>query len=375
MTLAILWFFVIGVLWIGFFVLEGFDFGVGMLHQFVGADDHERRVAMNTIGPVWDGNEVWLITAGAAMFAAFPMWYATMFSGFYLALVLVLVALILRGVSFEFRAKRDSQQWRSSWSWLLTVSSLLLPLLIGCALANLLHGLPIDASGEYTGSFWTLLHPYCLLAGVTVTLLCLVQGATFLALKTEGAIRDRSRGIGLKATPVAALVLAAFALWTWFGVRFTIASLIVGAVSLVAVLASWWYTKAGRDGWAFILSSLGIAAAILCVFVDLYPNVMISSTDPAYSLTVENASSASYTLTVMSIVTLIFLPIVLLYQGWTFFVFRRRLSSTTGAGRPRGTAVAEALAPTPAAAGATAGSGTDGVPTSGISTAGAAPDE
>jgi cytochrome d ubiquinol oxidase subunit II len=369
MTLSILWFFLIAVLWIGFFVLEGFDFGVGMLHKFVGADDGERRVAINTVGPVWDGNEVWLITAGAAIFAAFPAWYATMFSSLYLALALVLVALIIRGVSFEFRGKRDSAQWRSLWSWLLTVGSLLVPLLIGCGVANLLHGLPINEAGDYTGSFWTLLHPYCLLAGVTVTLLCLVQGTTFLALKTEGAIRDRSRSIGLKATPVAALVLAAFALWSWFGVRFTIASLIVGAVSLVAVLASWWYTRAGRDGWAFILSSLGIAAAILCVFVDLYPNVMISSTNPAYSLTVDNAASGSYTLTVMSIVTLIFLPIVLLYQGWTFWVFRKRISSTAGSGRPRGGAIVEVMTPAPAAAAADGATGTV------ISTAGVAPDE
>jgi cytochrome d ubiquinol oxidase subunit II len=332
MTLADLWFFIIGILWIGFFVLEGFDFGVGMLHQVVGVDDHGQRVAINTIGPFWDGNEVWLVVAGASMFAAFPMWYATMFSGFYLALLLVLVALIVRGVTFEFRGKRDSQRWRSTWSRLLSISSLLLPVLLGCALANLLYGLPIDAAGEYTGSFWTLLRPYCLLGGVTIALLCLVQGATFLALKTKGEVRDRSRSVGGKIAPLAVVVLAGFALWTWMGVHATAGSVVAGVIALLGVIAAWWFTRAGRDGWAFIASSVGLGSAVLCLFLDLYPNVMVSSTDPAFSLTVANASSSSYTLTVMSIVVLICLPIVLVYQGWTFYVFRRRLGGPVATG-------------------------------------------
>lgn len=336
MTLAILWFFVIAVLWIGFFILEGFDFGVGMLHAFVGKDDMEKRVAINTIGPVWDGNEVWLVTAGAGIFAAFPLWYATMFSTFYLPLVIVLIGLIVRGVAIEFRGRREATRWRSTWSGLLIVGSLLVPLLLGCALANLLHGLPIDRFGEYRGTFWQLLHPYCLLAGVTVTLLCVVQGSTYLALKTAGEIRERSRRIGLRVTPLAVLLLAGFAIWTWFGLNATIGSIVAGTIALLGVGWSWAYTQSGRDGWAFVLSTVGIGATILSLFLDLYPDVMVSSTSRAYSLTVENASSSPHTLMVMSIVTLIFLPIVLLYQGWTFYVFRQRLTGGRAGGGDEG---------------------------------------
>ena len=191
-SLVPFWFIVIAVLWTGFFILEGFDFGVGMLHGVVGTDDAGRRAAINTIGPLWDGNEVWLIVAGAAMFAAFPGWYATMFSAFYLALVLLLASLIVRGVSFEYRGKRDAVRWRRTWDVLLTAGSVLAPLLIGVALGDLLHGLPINSSQNYTGSFWDLLQPYALFTGVTLVLICLLHGATFLCLKTTGDMRERS---------------------------------------------------------------------------------------------------------------------------------------------------------------------------------------
>ena len=195
-SLVPFWFIVIAVLWTGFFVLEGFDFGVGMLHGVVGRDEAGRRAAINTIGPLWDGNEVWLIVAGAAMFAAFPGWYATMFSGLYLALVLLLAALIVRGVSFEYRGKRDAARWRRTWDVLLTVGSVLAPLLIGIALGDLLHGLPIDSSQDYTGSFWDLLQPYGVFTGITLVLICLLHGATFLCLKTTGDMRERSGRAG-----------------------------------------------------------------------------------------------------------------------------------------------------------------------------------
>src|SRR5262245_21375586 len=211
MTFQIFWFILIAVLWTGFFVLEGFDFGVGMLKGFVGRTDEERRVAINTIGPLWDGNEVWLIVAGASMFAAFPEWYATLFSAFYLALVLLLIALIVRGVSFEFRGKRDGARWRGGWDLASGIGSLLAPLLIGIALGDLLAGLPIDSSFEYTGSFWNLLTPYGVFTGITLTLLCVLHGATFLSLKATGEVRERS-GLTARrvALPVAIVVLAWF---------------------------------------------------------------------------------------------------------------------------------------------------------------------
>src|ERR1700743_3532184 len=208
------WFIVIAILWTGFFILEGFDFGVGMLHSFVGQDEPGRRAAINTIGPLWDGNEVWLIVAGASMFAAFPGWYATMFSGLYLAMVLLLMSLIIRGVAFEYRGKRDAARWRRTWDVSLTVGSLLAPLLIGIALGDLLHGLPTTPAQNYTGSFWDLFQPYALLTGVTLVLICLLHGATFLALKTTGSMHDRSRLLARRVAPLPAAAGAAFALWS-----------------------------------------------------------------------------------------------------------------------------------------------------------------
>ena len=324
MSLPILWFVLLAVLWCGFLFLEGFDFGVGMLHGFVGRSDDERRVAINAIGPVWDGNEVWLIVAGAGMFAAFPEWYATMFSGFYLALVAVLVALIIRGVSFEFRTQREGAAWRWTWDAALTLGSLLVPLLVGCALGNLLRGVPIDSHHEYTGSFFTLLNPYSLFVGLTVVLLCLAHGAAFLSLKTSGVVQARAEGMGRWLAPLAALAVIGFTAWT-LAIAGHAARAPVPVLAVLAILAAVWFVRSHRDGWAFLATAVAMLATVATVFVFLYPRVMVSSTNAAFDLTVHNASSSSYTLKVMTIVTVIFLPLVLIYQGWTFYVFRKRI--------------------------------------------------
>ncbi|HVB43110.1 MAG TPA: cytochrome d ubiquinol oxidase subunit II [Streptosporangiaceae bacterium] len=326
MTLVSFWFLLIAVVWTGFFVLEGFDFGVGMLHGVVGRDEPGRRAAINTIGPLWDGNEVWLIVAGAAMFAAFPGWYATMFSGFYIALVLLLAALIVRGISFEYRGKRDQPRWLRTWSGLMIGGSLLAPLLIGVALGDLLHGLPINGSQEYTGSFWTLLQPYGIFTGITLVAVCVTHGATFLALKTSGAVRGRGTALAHRSAPVTAVVVLAFALWTH---AIAGKGLLINPVEIIAVLAVFaaaWLAQEDRDGWAFAATTVAMATTVLSIFSELYPKVMVSSTRPAFSLTIHNTASGSYTLKVMAIVVAIFLPVVLVYTAWTYYVFRRRLS-------------------------------------------------
>jgi cytochrome d ubiquinol oxidase subunit II len=282
-------------------------------------------VAINTIGPLWDGNEVWLIVAGAAMFAAFPGWYATMFSGFYLALVLLLVALILRGVSFEYRGKRDSARWRRTWDALLTFGSLTAPLLIGVALGDLLHGVPIGSDQEYTGDFVDLLSPYGLYVGFTIVVLCALLGATFLALKTTGDIRDRANHIARRlAVPSVAAVLA-FVVWSQVETDRGLVLDLAQATAVLAIVAAAWTAHDGREGWAFTLATLAMAGTVLTIFVDLYPRVMVSSTDASNSLTVDNTSSSPYTLGVMTVVATIFFPLVLAYQGWTYYVFRQRV--------------------------------------------------
>ena len=326
MALVPFWFIVITVLWTGFFILEGFDFGVGMLHSLVGRDEAGRRAAINTIGPLWDGNEVWLIVAGAAIFAAFPGWYATMFSAFYLALVLVLGSLIVRGVSFEYRGKRDAERWRRTWDVLLTVGSLLAPLLIGVALGDLLHGLPINASQNYTGSFWDLLQPYGLLTGITLVLICLLHGATFLSLKTTDDMREGSERLARRVAPLTGAAVVAFVIWTH--VIHTTAFFLnpVELLAILAVIAAVWLVYEHRDGFAFAATTVTMAACIVSIFTGLYPNVMVSSTSAAYNLTVHNTASGGYSLKVMTVVVIIFLPFVLAYQTWTYYVFRRRVS-------------------------------------------------
>ena len=325
-TLIPFWFIVITVLWTGFFVLEGFDFGVGMLHGVVGQDEAGRRAAINTIGPLWDGNEVWLIVAAAAIFAAFPGWYATMLSGFYLALVLLLVALILRGVSFEYRGKRHAARWTRTWDGLMVGGSLVAPLLIGVVLGDLLHGLPINASQDYTGSFWDLLQPYGLFTGITLALLCLLSGATFLCLKTTDDMRDRAWRLARRIAPVTGAAVVAFAIWTHVTARSTFFLNPVELLAILAVIAAVWLVHDHREGFAFAATTVTMAACIVSIFTGLYPNVMISSTSAAYNLTVHNTVSGAYTLKVMSVVAVIFLPFVLAYQTWTYYVFRRRVS-------------------------------------------------
>ena len=275
-TLVPFWFILIAVLWTGFFILEGFDFGVGMLHSAVGNNDAERRAAINTIGPLWDGNEVWLIVAGAAMFAAFPGWYATMFSAFNLALVLLLAALIARGLSFEYRGKRDSPRWRRTWDALLTVSSVLAPLLIGLAFGDLLQGLPINSAQNYTGSFWDLFQPYGLFTGVTLTLICALHGATFLSLKTTGDMRERSRDLARRIAPVTAAAVIGFAIWTHVAHSDTFFLNPVELLAILAVLAAFWLVYEHRDGFAFAATTVTMASAIVAIFTGLYPNVMVS---------------------------------------------------------------------------------------------------
>jgi cytochrome d ubiquinol oxidase subunit II len=326
MHLHTLWFIVLAVVWVGFFVLEGFDFGVGVLHTVVGRTEVERRVALNTIGPFWDGNEVWLIVAGAGMFAAFPGWYATMFSALYLALLLVLVALIARGVAFEFRGKSEDPRWRTTWTWCTTVGSLLIPLLLGVGLGDLLNGLPIDAGHEYTGSFFDLLTPYGLWTGLTLLGLSLLHGATFLMLKSTDAVRDRARAISRPLGWAAVGLVVGFVIWT----RFVVATTQVpGPVEVLALIAVIFAARLARsdhhEGWAFTASATAIAATVGSIFIDLYPNVMVSSTSAAYNLSVNNSASGHYALVVMTIVTVLFLPLVLAYQGWSFYVFRARV--------------------------------------------------
>jgi cytochrome bd ubiquinol oxidase subunit II len=324
MSLNELWFVLIALLWCGYFVLEGFDFGVGMLLPVLGRDDTERRVLINTVGPVWDGNEVWLLVAGGATFAAFPMWYATLFSGFYLPLLLILVALIIRAVAFEYRGKRPEAAWRSRWDWCITVGSAVPALLWGVAFADLVRGVSIDAHQHYTGGFWALLNPYALLGGLTTLSVFLLHGAVFLALKTTGEIRQRAARTAARIGPAAIVAAGGFLLWTEIhqgkATAMTIAA--VAAAGLVGTVVA---NARGREGWAFAGTAVAILATTVTLFVTLYPNVMPSTTAAANSLTIHNASSSHYTLQIMSVVAVLFTPLVLLYQGWTYWVFRRRI--------------------------------------------------
>ena len=324
MELTTVWFGLIAVLWIGYFCLEGFDFGVGMLLPVLARDDRERRVLINTIGPVWDGNEVWVLVAGGATFAAFPEWYATLFSGFYLPLLLILLALIVRGLAFEYRAKRDDDTWRARWDLAIILGSFVPALLWGVAFANIVRGVPIDENAEYVGGFFDLLSPYALLGGVTTLLLFLTHGALFVALKTDGDIRHRARALALKSGVAAAVAAVGFLLWTqsMTGSTGSLVLFTAAALALVGGLAA--ATKA-REGWAFTGNFVAIALAVAGLFAALFPDVMPSSLDPAWSLTTTNASATDYTLTVMTWVAVFFTPLVLMYQGWTYWVFRRRI--------------------------------------------------
>ena len=325
MNLATFWFILIAILWSGYFVLEGFDFGVGILLMPLGRDDAERRVMVNAIGPVWDGNEVWLLTAGGATFAAFPLWYASMFSGFYLALLLILVALIVRGVCFEFRSKVDSPRWRANWDRAIFFGSALPALLWGVAFANIVRGVPLNAQHVYTGNLLTLLNWYGLLGGLVTLSLFTLHGALFLGLRTTGQLRQRAQRAAVAVAAVAVPLAALFLAVTQYS-HGKPATDVTAALAAAALLGGVAAALRGKEGWAFAGTAVTLAAAVGTLFGDLWPNVFPSSTSAAYSLTVNNASSAHYTLVVMSWVALIFTPIVLGYQGWTYWVFRKRLT-------------------------------------------------
>jgi cytochrome d ubiquinol oxidase subunit II len=325
MELTTVWFILIAVLWAGYFLLEGFDFGVGILLPVIGRDERERRVLINTIGPVWDGNEVWLLVAGGATFAAFPEWYATLFSGFYLPLLIILVALILRGVAFEYRGKVDSTVWRRRWDACIIGGSLVPALLWGVAFGNIVRGVKLDADHEYVGSFFDLLNPYALLGGLTTLTLFTLHGAVFLALKTDGRVRQHAGDLALRLGIAAVVVAGGFLLWTQLahgdpgGWLLSVAAALALGGAVAAAFAR-------REGWAFIGTAATIVLATAALFVTLFPNVLPSTLADANSLTTTNAASTPYTLKIMTWVAVVFTPIVLGYQAWTYWVFRKRLT-------------------------------------------------
>lgn len=326
MELHDVWFVLIAVLWTGYFFLEGFDFGVGILTKLLARDRTEKRVLINTIGPVWDGNEVWLLSAGGATFAAFPEWYATLFSGFYLPLLLILVCLIVRGVAFEYRVKRPEESWQRNWENAIFWTSLIPAFMWGVAFGNIVRGVKIDQHFEYVGGFWDLLNPYAILGGLVTLTLFTFHGTVFVGLKTVGDIRERARKLALRLGLVTAVLTLAFLIWTQIdnGDGKSLVAVIVAVVSLVAALVA---VNAGREGWAFMLSGLTIVAAVAMLFLSLFPNVMPSSLNDEWSLTVTNASSSPYTLKIMTWCAGIATPIVLLYQSWTYWVFRKRIGT------------------------------------------------
>jgi len=344
--LQTLWFGLIGVLWIGYFVLEGFDFGVGMLLRALSRDETDKRMIIHTIGPVWDGNEVWLLTAGGATFAAFPGWYASLFSGFYIALFLILAALIIRGVSFEFWGKEDSPLWRACWEWAAVIGSFLAALLWGVGWADIVHGVPMNAAHNVTASLWDLLHPYALLGGLVTLSLFLTHGAIFLALRTSGELVERARAVAQRASIVTVVLMGGFVLWTALdqdsgGGKLSAQAIAVLAVALAAAVPAMLSRK--REGWAFALSAGAIALLFTSLFVWLYPLALPSTSSHAFDLSLVAASSTHYTQTVMTVVAIIFVPIVLAYQAWTYWVFRHRLGRDDFEGTPTPLAVIEQM--------------------------------
>jgi cytochrome d ubiquinol oxidase subunit II len=331
MDLAYLWFWIVAFLFVGYFVLDGFDFGVGMSIPFLGRDDIARRQIINTIGPVWDLNETWVIVAGAALFASFPEWYATLFSGFYLPLLAILLALIARGVSFEYRHQRDSVRWKRSFDRMIVVGSALPAFLWGVAFANIVQGVPLDADHEYVGTVLTLLNPYGILGGLTTLSLFFLHGLFFVALKTDGQVRADARSLAKKVGLATIALAALFLGWTIVNAANAQAPLLLGVVALAGVAAltligAWVANSRDREGTAFTLGAVTIVAAVATLFFALFPNVMPSTLAEGSSLTIDNASSTDYTLTIMSWAALIFLPLILAYQGWTYWVFRKRVT-------------------------------------------------
>ncbi|MFM1786998.1 MAG: hypothetical protein RL228_948 [Actinomycetota bacterium] len=331
-TLQTVWIVLIAVLWIGYFVLEGFDFGVGVLLPILGKNEAEKRTMLTTLGPLWDGNEVWLLVAGGATFAAFPEWYATLFSGFYLPLFLILFALIIRGVAFEYRSKYGDLKWRARWDLAIVVGSFLPALLWGVAFANLVRGVELEqlSSGGfiYVGGFWALLNPFSLLGGLVTLTLFLTHGAIFISLKTDGELRYRARALAIRLGLVATVLAVVFLLWAQIAYSsntWTWAPVLIAAVSWLGGLAAMYK---GREGWAFTFSALTLAMAVTSVIGFMYPNVMPNIDRSAIGLTIANASSTEGTLKIMTIVALVMTPIVLAYQAWTYWIFRKRLTAS-----------------------------------------------
>ncbi len=345
-TLQIVWFTLIALLWSGYFFLEGFDFGVGMLIGVLGKSDMDRRLMINAIGPTWDGNEVWLVVAGGATFAAFPVWYATVFSTFYLPLFLILAALIFRGVAFEYRGKGLSDKWRKWWDLAIVLGSALPAILWGVAFADFVHGVPLDQAGHFTGNFFSLLSPYSIFTGLTTGVVFAAHGALFLALKTTGDLRERTQRLAKKLTPAATLFIFAFLAWTYFNASHVNNTGVVPGIlpvgALMVVVAAVILVQEGYFGWAFASIGVSIIGITATLFLNLYPRVLVSSTNNAFSLTIPQAASQHYTLVVMTIVAVIFTPLVLLYQGWTYHVFRKRISLPGAAGQTPATTTSPA---------------------------------
>jgi cytochrome bd ubiquinol oxidase subunit II len=334
MGLETFWFCLIAVLWGGYFLLEGFDFGVGMLLPFLprAGSERERDVMFESIGPVWDGNEVWLVVAGGATLAAFPAWYATMFSGFYIALLLILVLLIVRVVSFEWREKREDPRWRMSWLLANTVGSVGASFVWGVALANLLHGVPLNSSHDFAGDFFDLFSAYTVVSGLTVVALFALHGATYLGLRTIGDLRERAVATARRLSVPALVLVGVLAIWTVIvahdrNSRGILPAAVPAALSIAAVALATAFTHARRGGWAFVMTALGAVGVVATIFTGLYPRVLVSHPTFANSLTISNAAAGHYSLKVITIVALIFTPLVLLYQGWTYYVFRRRIGA------------------------------------------------
>jgi cytochrome d ubiquinol oxidase subunit II len=330
MGLETFWFGLIGVLWAGYFLLEGFDFGVGMLLPRLPRDERERSLMFEAIGPVWDGNEVWLVVAAGATFAAFPAWYATMFSGLYLALLLILVLLIVRVLSFEWREKHEGTRWRAAWAWANTIGSVGAAFLWGVALANLVHGVPLNSSHHFAGDFLDLFSAYTVVAGLAVVALFAVHGAMYLTLRTEGDFCARAAAAARRLSVPAALLGIAIVAWTVAvahenNSRGILPTAIPAALTAIVLILAVVLTRTGRSGWAFAATGLGAIGFVATIFTGLYPRVLVSSPDFANSLTISNAASGHYALQVITVVAAIFTPLVLLYQGWTYYVFRKRL--------------------------------------------------
>ena len=331
MGLNTIWFILITVLFTGFFFLEGFDYGVGILLPFLGKNDEERRAIINTIGPFWDANEVWMIVAGGALFAAFPHVYATLFSGFYLALILLIVVLIVRGVGFEFRSKRQERTWRNFWDWMIFIGSLLPSLLWGVIIGNLMRGLEIAQDMNYYGGLVPLINLFALFTGLVFVCLFTMHGVNFLILKSPDEIGKRAAKICLPVWIITLVFTVILIVWTFLITDILSKPGINGLVPIILAALSLLLTgrliRTGKNKWAFFTGSLVIVFLTLTVFFGLYPRILISTLNPEWNLTIFNASSSQYTLRIMTIIAAIFIPIVLVYQGWTYWVFRKRIDT------------------------------------------------